>query len=368
MSKRRKNRKKRRFTKNKSNKPLQSKQVPTYPRTNLKPESFYSTAPSNSSQIPSQGTAAEGLDFIDSGDSLSSVLLKVFKDKITSVRKRRSAFAEWSEDLLRKIGVKSLREATIKLGVAGFITLFSPKIFHWLAKTSELISEFLNAHFWAMMILYFLAIFFVVGGLLVFKEVVRLVQICSFAKSANLVYCKERADSEEFQVGENFIRKKAKESTTLHILGATGIETFVKPSSPLYDAVRNAYSVEVILLNPCSPKLAKRVNTLQIEYPTLTIEAYKQDIEESISYLHDLKNSGKDVKLFLYDDLPFWKVIRMEKVTLFQHYNSSEHVNRCPVYILESPEKEEDKSSCFFFTMFDVYNRQKQNSIRFQLN
>ncbi len=117
-------------------------------------------------------------------------------------------------------------------------------------------------------------------------------------------------------------------NSTLYILGATGLDTFGKRGSPLWQSVDEFKGeIRVILLAPDSkhlPLRAKSVGMSEIQY--------REQISMAINQLTEWKAQGHRVRHYLYDALPNWKILLTSKLVWVQYYRPHQNVQDTPVY------------------------------------
>lgn len=114
----------------------------------------------------------------------------------------------------------------------------------------------------------------------------------------------------------------------LNILGSTGIDTFGRKGTPLWDAL-NSFDgeIRIILMSPNSKFLLERASDVKMP-PT----AYRQEIMLAIKQIEDWQASGRRVTYRTYDAPPNWKLILTNKLAWVQYYRHRRHVQETPVY------------------------------------
>jgi len=102
-------------------------------------------------------------------------------------------------------------------------------------------------------------------------------------------------------------RKSALAARDALILSVTGFHTFADEGAPFRDLVDHCFEARVLLLNPFSEGARSRIRSLPdpIEAEAL----YRQEIGASIAHLKALHESGRRVRLKLYDRAPFWSIV-----------------------------------------------------------
>ncbi len=104
--------------------------------------------------------------------------------------------------------------------------------------------------------------------------------------------------------------RRSKESRGLArdimVIGSTGFRTFVDEKGDLHAVVKNCREARIMLLNPYSE--GARIRAKSILDPDITIERFRAQIGQSIDFLKGLKAAQKNIRLKLYDEVPFLKL------------------------------------------------------------
>jgi len=107
--------------------------------------------------------------------------------------------------------------------------------------------------------------------------------------------------------GKSASRKGAPATHDALILSVTGHHTFAERNAPFHDLVSQCLEARVLLLNPCSEGARERIRSLPD--PEEAERLYRQEIGASIAYLKALRDSGRRIRLKLYDRAPFWSIV-----------------------------------------------------------
>ena len=91
------------------------------------------------------------------------------------------------------------------------------------------------------------------------------------------------------------------------ILSVTGFHTFTSEEAPFRDLVSRCLETRVLLLNPYSEGARSRIRSLP--EPEAADALYRQEIGASIASLKALADSGRRIRLKLYDRAPFWSIV-----------------------------------------------------------
>jgi len=152
----------------------------------------------------------------------------------------------------------------------------------------------------------------------------------SMALTAGMFLYSHNADDKEVKKSERFLKKEGMKCAHIHILGASGWDTFGKADSPLHDGLRTCNEVQVILLSPSSEALIRRAADIGQNANDYKIEIYK-----SIEYLRELRELGDNperIKLKMYRSYPMWKYIILGRYLWIQQYPPDCHVRLSPCY------------------------------------
>ena len=117
-------------------------------------------------------------------------------------------------------------------------------------------------------------------------------------------------------------------SPILNILGSTGIDTFGKQGSPLWDSVNGFRGeIKIILMSPESEFLGERARSVG-----MTEGAYREEIKTALEQIKKWQKAGRRVSHRTYDSPPNWKLILTSKLAWVQYYRHQKHVQQTPVY------------------------------------
>lgn len=114
------------------------------------------------------------------------------------------------------------------------------------------------------------------------------------------------------------------------VLTITGFDTFADEKSLLGEALKNAYEIRVMLLNPHGEGAGKWVDSLPEQ---ITRQNFISEVESSIAHLTTLRTLGKKVSLKFYEHEPFWKIVVLGDHVWVQHCHSGFEVKREPEYV-----------------------------------
>jgi len=130
--------------------------------------------------------------------------------------------------------------------------------------------------------------------------------------------------------------KKLKESKgmarDIMVIGSTGFRTFVEEKGDLHTVIKNCQEAKIMLLNPYGEGASIRAKG--ILDPEITLAHFREQIRKSIDFLKGLKAIQKNVRLKLYDEVPFLKILVSGDYIWIKHYHAGFDVQRMPEYVL----------------------------------
>lgn len=124
-----------------------------------------------------------------------------------------------------------------------------------------------------------------------------------------------------------FARRKCRNLKESHgiardimIVGSTGFRTFADAGGDFHTVVRNCREARIMLLNPYSEGACIRAKS--IGYLGITVEHLREQTRRSIRFLKELKALQKNVRLKLYNDVPFLKMAISGDYAWLKHYHA----------------------------------------------
>ena len=117
------------------------------------------------------------------------------------------------------------------------------------------------------------------------------------------------------------------------VISSTGYRTFVDPKGDLHNVLQNCREAKIMLLNPHGGGARTRANS--ILDPNVTPENFNEQIKRSIEFLKGLKAIQKNVKLRLYEDSPFLKLVILGDYIWMKHYHPGLDVHGLPEFVFE---------------------------------
>lgn len=139
------------------------------------------------------------------------------------------------------------------------------------------------------------------------------------------------------------------------VVAPTGHDVFSQPDAPLFALLPRAQEIAVLLANPYSTTAEVRSATFPSE---VTLESLQRQVRESIRCLNSLRGAGKQVRLKLMDEAPFWKVGIFGERAWVQFCHSSYDVAQQPGYVFAlNPQRPREGMYVPFYAYFlDQWN------------
>lgn len=150
------------------------------------------------------------------------------------------------------------------------------------------------------------------------------------ARDAALVYARRPGTGWLARLRERRLVRQLPPSRDAFIFSMSGFDTLVARESMTRDALQSAYEIRVMLLNPLSTAAQKRVESLPGD---ITLLSFHREIEASITFLRELRSSGKQVSLKFYDEDPFWKITGVGDHVWVQHVHTGYEMKEQAEYV-----------------------------------
>jgi hypothetical protein len=149
------------------------------------------------------------------------------------------------------------------------------------------------------------------------------------------------------------------DNDALFILCANGLETFGRPSSPLFNAMQDFLGqTRVILIDLNSSYAAGRAAAV-----SQTAAEYKKAIATSVKRLRDLRHQQHSVEGRFYDGLPNWKMIITNRTAWIQYYTPGKHVQETPVWRFDTTEQGSGLYHLFRLEFERIWRRCEKNEM-----
>jgi hypothetical protein len=187
------------------------------------------------------------------------------------------------------------------------------------------------------------------------------------AKLTALAYARDCKGGRLLRRRERALVKEMSAARDVYVLSLTGYHTFVEDDSLLREALRSAYEIRVLLINPGGTGLRRRVDSMPSD---ITLLSYHKEIETSIAHLAELRKGGKNISLKFYDQEPFWKVVVLGDHVWVQHFHTGSEVKYQPEYVfaLQHHNPREGLYVPFYVHFLDQWNQPDHPVYDFQTN
>lgn len=119
---------------------------------------------------------------------------------------------------------------------------------------------------------------------------------------------------------------------TIMVIGSSGYSSFVDQVGDLSSVLDTCLGAQILLVNPYSAVVTARIEA--IGHPEYTVDAFREEVRQSIALLKRLRAMGKAVKLKLYTDPPLVKMLILGDYLWLQHYHADLDVRTMPEYVL----------------------------------
>jgi hypothetical protein len=119
---------------------------------------------------------------------------------------------------------------------------------------------------------------------------------------------------------------------TIMVIGSSGYSSFVDHVGDLSSVLDTCLGAKILLANPYSSAATARIEA--IGHPEYTVNAFRDEVQQSIALLKRLRAMGKAVKLKLYADPPLVKMLILGDYLWLQHYHADLDVRTMPEYVL----------------------------------
>ncbi len=103
------------------------------------------------------------------------------------------------------------------------------------------------------------------------------------------------------------------------VIASTGFRTFADPKGPLNQVLQNCREARIMLLHPDSPGAEARAKS--VLDTDIALPRFNEQIWSSIDFLKELKAKQHDVRLKLYRDIPFLRLIILGDYLWIQNYH-----------------------------------------------
>jgi hypothetical protein len=178
------------------------------------------------------------------------------------------------------------------------------------------------------------------------------------ARRASLVYATDANAGPSRRKARELV-KNSSSPRDVFVLTLTGYDTFGDPHSLFHEALRTAYEIRVMLLDPRSEAALTRVETIPDQH--VNLKSLHDETGSSIAYLSELHKAGKRVSLKFYEQQPVWKVVVLGDHVWVQHVHKGFEVKQQPEYVfaLQTGEPRQGFFVPFYTYFLDHWNEQR---------
>lgn len=209
---------------------------------------------------------------------------------------------------------------------AGIALLLPSGAKHFLAFWSRIEQDKIS-----LLIVEMIVAFLVIGGFSYVRRSLRDRALAKVADGAGLISFFPR---HEPRAHRHIARLKEENTTgrTVMVIGSSGYSSFVDQVGDLSSVLDTCLAAKILLVNPYSNAATTRIEA--IAHPENTVNAFREEVHQSIALLKRLRAMGKAVKLKLYADCPLVKMLILGDYLWLQHYHADLDVRTMPEYVL----------------------------------
>jgi len=173
-------------------------------------------------------------------------------------------------------------------------------------------------------------------------------KLANAAKSAGLAFALSRKGR---FTQKRIKRLKAKQGIArdIMVIGSTGFRTFVDSKGDMHEVIKDCRKAKIMLLNPYSEGASIRASS--IPEPDITTDHFHEQIKKSIDFIKGLNEVRRNVKMKLYNDVPFLKLTILGDYIWVQHYHAGMDVKAMPEYVF----KHNQNSSGFYAPFYQYF-------------
>ena len=155
-------------------------------------------------------------------------------------------------------------------------------------------------------------------------------RLSGMAKKAGLVSVSSSAG---FLARSSHRRTKEVHATArdIMVMGATGFRTFVEEKSDLHSVLKNCRSARIMLLNPYGEEAGPGAKGNH--GPGIATGEFGERVGRSIDFIKRIRAGQKDIRLKLYDEVPFLKLTISSDYVWVKHYHPGLDAGLMPEYV-----------------------------------
>jgi len=149
---------------------------------------------------------------------------------------------------------------------------------------------------------------------------------------------------------ERHLLRRLAPSRDAFVLSVSGYDTFVDERSFAAGALRTAYELRVMLLDPESAGAQQRASALPTDKG---LAALRAEVEASVARLEALRRSGRSVTLKFYGEAPLWKIVVLGEQVWVQFCHDGCELRHAPEYVFALDAREPTRGLFVpFYMMF----------------
>ncbi|WP_433732714.1 helix-turn-helix transcriptional regulator [Nocardia sp. CA-129566] len=126
------------------------------------------------------------------------------------------------------------------------------------------------------------------------------------------------------------VRRLAKEAGAIDIMAIRGLGILGLNDSLLRKTIPRGTQLRVLLLNPDSAAVAHRAEEIGE-----STESFAAGIRLAIARIEELAALGRPVEVYLYDQIPVWRIIRIDEVLFVSAFNLRYEGHTSPIHRIE---------------------------------
>jgi transcriptional regulator with XRE-family HTH domain len=126
------------------------------------------------------------------------------------------------------------------------------------------------------------------------------------------------------------IRALAKVAETVDVMAVRGLGLLGLNDSLLRELISPDARLRVLLLDPDSDAAAYRANEIGE-----SSESFAAGIRLSIARLRELASAGRAIELYTYDQVPVWRIIKLDDTFFVSAFTVQQEAHSCPTHRIE---------------------------------
>lgn len=178
-------------------------------------------------------------------------------------------------------------------------------------------------------------------------------KLANAAKRAGLVLAPARKGQGTHKRSK-ILKEQHGSSKDIMLMGSTGFRTFTDPTAEFHEVIKNCRGAKIMLLNPSSNAACIRATSILDK--SVTVARFRRQIRKSIEFIESLNRVHPNVRLKLYDDVPFLKLTILGDYIWVQHYHAGLDVKNMPEYVFKHGRQSRGFYSFFYQYFFSRWN------------